>query len=83
MTTILLILAAWVTVPTVVLVVGAWLIEHADAEQGPPPTLRPDPLDEYAETWDEAVAQAMRLAEPTPVYDALVCEDIERAEGWA
>ena len=43
MTTILLILAAWVTVPTVILVVGAWLIEHADAEQGPPPTLRPDP----------------------------------------
>ena len=43
MTTILLILAAWVTVPTVVLVVGAWLIEHAHAEQGPPPTLRPDP----------------------------------------
>ena len=43
MSTALLILALWVTVPLAVLVVGAWWIEQADAEQGPPPTLRPDP----------------------------------------
>ena len=92
--TALLILALWVTVPLAVLVVGAWWIEHRDAEQGPPPTLRPqdaallpfgltDGSEDYAAAWERHVAEALRLAEPTPVYDALVCEEIERAEGWA
>lgn len=72
--TALLILALWVTVPPTVLVVGAWWIEHRDAEQGPPPTLRPDvqaacedawAAEVYARRWDAEVeahiAEALAL----------------------
>ena len=72
MSTALLILALWVTVPLAVLVVGAWWIEHRDAEQGPPTTLRPDPglddgLADYRAAAEvaylEHVAEALVLAE--------------------
>ena len=56
------------------------LIEQADAEQGPPPTRRPDPL---AAEWDAHVEDALRVALGTPIYDRLRREEIEAAEGWA
>ena len=69
MSTALLVLALWVTVPPTVLVVGAWWIEHRDAEQGPPPTLRPQDaaslpfgLDEYRAAWERHVADALAVA---------------------
>lgn len=99
MSTALLILALWVTVPLAVLVVGAWWIEHRDAEQGPPPTLRPDvraacedtwAAEVYAREWDRQAAwdadveRALRIAgDPTPIHDELACEHIARMEGWA
>ena len=90
MSTILLILAAWVTVPTVVLVVGAWLLEHAHAEQGPPPTLRPDVQAACEDAWAAEIEAHMGEAcalvepdEPTPTFEALCFERWERQIGSA
>ena len=37
---------------------------------------------DLGDTWDEHVASALMLTEPTPIHDRLFCEQIERNEGW-
>ena len=58
----ILILAAIPAACCLILVVGAWLMEHADAEQGPPPTLRPDPgFDDGLDVDDLSLLDAAEL----------------------
>jgi hypothetical protein len=88
-----LILALWVSVGLLILVGGTFLcVTDADADQGPPPTLRPvrdaaslpfgldDGLADYHDAWERSVAEARADFddEPAPMFEALCFERWER-----
>lgn len=65
----------WLAPAVVVLVVAVrdHLADIADARRR---------AEQDREVTDEWLA-VLAATEPTPIYDALVCEHIEKAEGWA
>lgn len=75
MKTALIVLACWLTPVALVVawvVADEWLAAREDRKR------RTEQAREVTPEWLAVLA----AIEPTPVYDALVCEQMERAEGW-
>lgn len=70
---VVLITQAFLTTAVFVwLAVGSWLDHQADQRR------REQQGREMSLAWIVGLS-----SEPTPIYDALVCERIEKAEGWS
>lgn len=76
MKTALIVLAIW-CLPSALIV--AWLVADEYLAAREDRRRRAEQAREITPEWLAVLA----AVEPTPVYDALVCEQIERAEGWA